>query len=182
MPEAIRQILERHLQSILDCDVTAYHASTVPELTLYEWYVTPHRIDGLGFHDFLMTESARPDTPAIAPRIALSIPEGIPEGTALDPSGRAGNVPDKVPSEARDGVTSEAREKARERFDLANYREQLYGDCAVCCYTLLISRATSQGTTVRSHNESRVFVRRDGVWKVVHVHKSPAWNAPHQAA
>ena len=125
-------------------------------------YVTPHRIDGLGFHDFLMTESARPDTPAIAPR--------IPAGTGLDPSGRAGNTPDKFPSE-----------KARERFDLANYREQLYGDCAVCCYTLLISRATSQGTTVRSHNETRVFVRRDGVWKVVHVHKSPAWNAPHQA-
>jgi hypothetical protein len=171
--ENVRSVLERHLQSILDCDVKAYHASTVPELTLYEWYVTPHRIDGLGFHDFLMTESARPDTPAIAPRIAPSIPGGIPEGTALDPSGRAGNAPDKVPSEAR--------EKARERFDLANYREQLYGDCAVCCYTLLISRATSQGTTVRSHNETRVFVRRDGAWKVVHVHKSPAWNAPHQA-
>ena len=155
--ENVRSVLERHLQSILDCDVNAYHASTVPELSLYEWYVTPHRIDGLGFHDFLMTESARPDTPA----------------TALDPSGRAGSAPDKVPSEAR--------EKARERFDLANYREQLYGDCAVCCYTLLISRATSQGTTVRSHNETRVFVQRDGVWKVVHVHKSPAWNAPHQA-
>ena len=168
--ESVRLVLERHLQSILDCDVNAYHASTIPELTLYEWYVTPHRIDGLGFHDFLMTESARPDTPAIAPRIALSIPEGIPEGTALDPSGRAGNAPDKFPSE-----------KARERFDLANYREQLYGDCAVCCYTLLISRATSQGTTVRSHNETRVLVRKDGVWKVVHVHKSPAWNAPHQA-
>jgi len=157
MPEAIRQLLERHLQSILDNDITAYHTSTVPELTLYEWYVTPHRIDGLGFHDFLMTESARPDTPA----------------TALDPSGRAGSAPDKVPSEAR--------EKDRERFDLANYREQVYGDCAICSYTLLISRATSQGTTVRSHNETRVFVRRDGVWKVVHVHKSPAWNAPHQA-
>ena len=155
--ENVRPVLERHLQSILDCDVNAYHASTVPELTLYEWYVTPHRIDGLGFHDFLMTESARPDTPA----------------TALDPSGRAGNTSDKVPSEAR--------EKARERFDLANYREQVYGDCAICSYTLLISRATSQGTTVRSHNETRVFVRRDGVWKVVHVHKSPAWNAPHQA-
>jgi hypothetical protein len=171
--ESVRSVLERHLQSILDCDVNAYHASTVPELTLYEWYVTPHRIDGLGCHDFLMTESARPDTRAIAPRIAPSIPEGIPQGTALDPSGTAGNAPDKVPSEAR--------EKARERFDLANYREQLYGDCAVCCYTLLISRATSQGTTVRSHNETRVFIRRDGVWKVVHVHKSPTWNAPHQA-
>jgi len=162
--ENVRSVLERHLQSILDCDVNAYHASTVPELTLYEWYVTPHRIDGLGFHDFLMTESARPDTPAIAPR--------IPEETPLDPAGQSGG--------AAEGPSA-AMEKARERFDLANYREQVYGDCAICSYTLLISRATSQGTTVRSHNETRVFVRRDGVWKVVHVHKSPAWNAPHQA-
>ena len=169
--ETIRPVLERHLQSILDCDVNAYHASTIPELTLYEWYVTPHRIDGLGFHDFLMTESARPDTPAIAPRIAPSIPEGIPEGTALDPAEQSGGAA---------GGPSAAKEKARERFDLANYREQVYGDCAVCSYTLLISRATSEGTTVRSHNETRVLVRKDGVWKVVHVHKSPAWSAPYQ--
>jgi hypothetical protein len=113
-----------------------------------------------------MTESARPDTPAIAPR--------IPEGTALDPSGRAGRAPDNVPREARD--------KGRERFDLANYREQVYGDCAVCCYTLLITRGTPDGTSVRSHHETRVLVRRDDGWKVVHVHKSPAWNAPYQPA
>lgn len=144
--ESPRQFLERHLQAILDNDVAAYHASTVPELTLYEWYVTPHRIDGLAFHDFLMTESARPDTRA----------------TALDPAGRAG----------------QGTEKARERFDLANYSEQIYGDCAVCCYTLLITRGTGEGTSVRSHNETRVLVRRGGGWKVVHVHKSPAWNAP----
>jgi ketosteroid isomerase-like protein len=162
--ESIRAVLERHLQSILDCDVSAYHATTVPDLTLYEWYVTPHRIDGLAFHDFLMTESARSGTPAIAPRIAPSIPEGISEGAPLDPSARAGPA----------GV------KPRERFDLANYREQVYGDCAVCSYTLLISRATAEGTRVRSHQESRVLVRTAGQWKVAHVHKSPAWNAPYQ--
>ena len=160
MSESLRPTLERHLQSILDCDVEVYHATTVPELSLYEWYVTPHRIDGLGFHDFLMTESARPDTPSIAP--------GIPEGTPPDPAGQSG------------GAAGGPRERARERFDLANYREQVYGDCAICSYTLLISRATSEGTTVRSHNETRVLVRKDGVWKVVHVHKSPAWSAPYQ--
>jgi hypothetical protein len=32
---------------------------------------------------------------------------------------------------------------------------------------------------VVSHNESRVIVKQDGKWKVVHVHKSPAWQAPH---
>ena len=157
-PQSVRPFLERHLQSILDADLETYHASTVPELTLYEWYVTPHRIDGLGFHDFLMAESARPDTPA----------------TALDPAGRAGRAADRVPSEAR--------EKTRERFDLANYSEQIYGDCAVCCYTLLISRGTAEGTSVRSHHETRVLGRVDGEWKVVHVHKSPAWKAPYQPA
>ena len=154
--DSARLFLERHLQSILDSDLATYHATSVPELTLYEWYVTPHRIDGLGFHDFLMAEAARPDTPA----------------TALDPGGRSIPAADRVPSETRD--------KGRQRFDLANYREQVYGDCAVCCYTLLISRATSEGTTVRSHHETRVLIRAKGEWKVVHVHKSPAWNAPYQ--
>jgi len=32
---------------------------------------------------------------------------------------------------------------------------------------------------VASHNESRVIVKIDGVWKVVNCHKSPAWQAPH---
>ena len=147
--EAVRHVLERHLQAILDNDIPTYHATTVPELTLYEWYVTPQRIDGLPFHDFLMTESARPDSPA----------------TALDPAGQAGAV-----------------DKARQRLDLANYSEQVYGECAICCYTLLVSRGTADGVTVRAHNESRVMVRFGGEWKVVHVHKSPAWKAPYEGA
>src|SRR3990172_7927345 len=131
--EAVRAVLERHLQSILDNDVAAYHATTVPELTLYEWYVTPHRIDGLPFHDFMITESARPDT----------------AGTALEPT-PSGGSPSETP---------------RQRFDLANFREQSYGDAAVCTYTLLITKGTSTGVTVRSHNETRVLVRLDGGWK-----------------
>jgi hypothetical protein len=140
----IRRSLERHLQSILDCDLRTYHATTSDDLTLYEWYVTPQRIDGLAFHDFLMTEAARPDSAA----------------TPLDPTPAA------------------AADKARVRFDLANYHEQVYADTAICSYTLLVSRGTSSGVTVRSHNESRVLIRRDGEWIVVHVHKSPAWPAP----
>jgi len=145
--ETVRAVLERHLQAILDNDVSTYHATTVPELTLYEWYVTPHRIDGLPFHDFLMADSARPDTPA----------------TALDPAGQAG-----------------AADRTRERFDLANYHEQVYGDSAICCYTLLLARGSAQGVTVRSHNESRVLIRFGTEWKVAHVHKSPAWKASYE--
>jgi len=29
--------LHRHLQSIFDADLDTYHATTVEELTLYEW-------------------------------------------------------------------------------------------------------------------------------------------------
>lgn len=144
----IRSILESHLNTIFDGDIDAYKASTVPELTLYEWHVTPHRIEGIPFHNFVMTEAKRDDT----------------AGIALDPHPElTANV-----------------EKARVRFDLANYSEQVYENAAICSYTMLISKGTSAGVKVSSYNESRVFVRLDNSWKVVHVHKSPSWNAPFQ--
>jgi hypothetical protein len=142
----IREFLERHLQSIFDSDLETYHATTVPELTLYEWYITPHRIDGIPFHDFMMTEAARPDT----------------TGAALAPDGSA------------------LKEKPRTRFDLAHYSEQRYGDTAIASYTMLLQRGTSSGVKVISYNESRVVVKFPDGLKVVHVHKSPAWNAPFQ--
>jgi hypothetical protein len=145
----IRGFLERHLQGIFDGDIEHYHSTTTPEMTLYEWYVTPHRINGRPFHDFMMQEAARPDT----------------AGVALDPRA-AGGIPE---------------DKGRMRFDLADYHEQQYGDAAICSYTLLISRGTSSGVRVISYNESRVLVQTGGTWKVVHVHKSPSWNAPFQA-
>jgi hypothetical protein len=149
MMSEIRQFLEQHLQSIFDCDLDGYHDSTAPDLSLYEWYVTPHRIDGLPFHDFMMTEAARPDSASLAL-------DPLPQGES--------------PSDKR-----------RTRFDLANYREQAYGEVVICSYTLLVSRGSDAGVSVRSHNESRVLVRLDGRWKIVHVHKSPAWAAPFAA-
>lgn len=70
-------------------------------------------------------------------------------------------------------------EPAPTRFDLANLKIQLYGETAIASYTLLVSTATPQGVKVAAHNESRVMVKFDGAWKVVHVHKSPAYPAPH---
>jgi len=58
----IHAFLLRHLGAILENDIQAYHATTHEELTLYEWWVTPHRIDGLSFHDFMMAENARRGT------------------------------------------------------------------------------------------------------------------------
>ena len=141
MDQDVQDFLLRHLKAVQDNDLAAYHATTAPELTLYEWWVTPHRIDGLPFHDFMMESNAS-------------------RGTVFG---------------------AESSRKAETRFDLANLSIQRYGDTAVASYTLLVSTALPDGVQVVSHNESRVMVKRGGEWKVVHVHKSPAWAAPHVA-
>lgn len=46
--------LHRHIQSIFDGDVEAYCATTAEDLSLFEWWVTPHRQDGLEFHRFMI--------------------------------------------------------------------------------------------------------------------------------
>jgi len=46
--------LDRHLRSIFSRDMEGYKATTSGELSLYEWYVTPHRQDGLDFHLFMI--------------------------------------------------------------------------------------------------------------------------------
>jgi hypothetical protein len=148
MQEA-REFLEHHLQGIFANDISAYRASTVPDLTIYEWYVTPQRIEGLSFHEFMLEETGREDNP----------------GMPLDPQDEAG----------------QGRGGTRQRFDLANYREQRYGDTVICTYTLLISRSSATGVNVLSVNETRVLVAFEGKWRVVHVHKSPSWKAPFQA-
>jgi len=137
--DKIIAFLKKHLQSIQDNDTQAYAETTAEELTLYEWWITPHRIDGLPFHEFMMTSNAE-------------------RGTVFG---------------------AETFSKSPTRFYLSNLQVQNYGDTAIASYTLLISTATADGVKVASHNESRVMVRLNGTWKVVHVHKSPAWQAPH---
>jgi len=135
--------LKRHLKSIEENDTGTYHATTDADLTLYEWWVTPHRIDGILFHDFMMEQNAR--------------------------LGKVFGAEGKSAGEA----------SSQTRFDLANLRIQCYGDTAIASYTLLASTAADTGVKVAAHNESRVMVKVNGEWKVVHVHKSPAWGAPH---
>ncbi|MBN2046068.1 MAG: nuclear transport factor 2 family protein [Anaerolineales bacterium] len=141
--EEIQKFLIDHLNTVRENDIEGYHATTAEDLTLYEWWVTPNRIDGLGFHDFLLEENAR---------------KGTTFGSESDP-----------------GV-----ENSHSRFDLSNLKIQRYDDTAIASYTLLITTASSAGIKVASHNESRVMVKLNGQWKVVHVHKSPSWHAPHQ--
>lgn len=139
----ILEFLLHHLNAIYQNDVQTYHATTGEDLTLYEWWVTPHRLDGLPFHDFMMTENAR-------------------RGSVFG-----------VESQVAGG------EQPRIRFDLANLHIQRYADTAIASYTLLTSTGSTIGVHVDAHNESRVMVKIDDQWKVVHVHKSPAWPAPH---
>lgn len=138
MEAEVKEFLLRHLKAINENDVKVYYETTHPDLTLYEWWVTPHRIDGLSFHAFMMESNAR-------------------RGTVFGAEG----------------------EPAPTRFDLANLKIQHYGEMAIASYTLLVSTDTPQGVKVAAHNESRVMVKFNGAWQVVHVHKSPAYSAPH---
>jgi len=141
MDTEVHEFLLRHLQSVQENDPAAYRDTTAEDLSLYEWWITPHRVEGLPFHEFMMSSN-----------------------------------------EARGTVFgSDSPQAAKARFDLANLSIQRYGDAAIASYTLLVSTALPDGVKVVSHNESRVMIRAGGRWKVVHVHKSPAWPAPHTA-
>jgi len=141
----IHEFLLKHLRSVQENDTRAYHETTSEDLTLYEWWVTPHRLDGLPFHEFMMQANAQ-------------------RGTVFGAPESAGDRPD---------------EAAQTRFDLANLHIQRYADTAIASYTLLTSTASAAGVKVAAHNETRVIVKISGKWKVVHVHKSPAYAAPH---
>ena len=138
----IYSFLVAHLEGIFVNNLDRYHKTTHPELSLYEWWVTPHRIDGLPFHNYMMESNAR-----------LGSVFGLDPQKGIEP---------------------------RPRFDLANLLIQRYDNTAIASYTLLTSRTTESGVVVRAHNESRVMVKFEHGWQVVHVHKSPAWNAPYQ--
>lgn len=53
----IWDFVHRHVQSIFSKDVATYKATTAAELSLYEWFITPHRQDGLDFHLFMIDNS-----------------------------------------------------------------------------------------------------------------------------
>lgn len=137
MDPEIHEFLLKHLNGIMKNDIASYHETTSEDLTLYEWWVTPHRIDGLPFHEFMMT------------------------------------------SNGERGAVFGAEGAGKTRFDLSNLLIQRYGDTAIASYTLLISTSSKDGVKVVSHHETRVIVKIDNKWKVVHVHKSPAYQAPH---
>lgn len=50
--------LHTHLRAIFERDPEAYAATTAEDLSLYEWFVAPHRQDGLAFHEFMIRHGA----------------------------------------------------------------------------------------------------------------------------
>lgn len=59
------------------------------------------------------------------------------------------------------------------RFDLLTPKVQCYGDSAVVTYTRLLTFNDSGKPSWRTFNESRVFIRQDGKWLMVHFHRTP---------
>ena len=133
--QEVWDFLHRHLQSVFSKDVATYKATTAEDLALYEWFITPHRQDGLDFHLFMIDNS------------------WAEAGTEY-------------------------------RYDLWEPRLQLFGEgetiTAVVSYTFMLSINTEAGIRHLSHNETRVLIKNHEGWQVVHVHKSPAWRAPHE--
>jgi ketosteroid isomerase-like protein len=127
--QSIWDTLHRHLESVFSRDVDTYRETTAADLSLYEWFVAPHRMDGLDFHLFMISQN-----------------------------------------------WAAAGEDFR--YDLWEPRLQLYGDTAIVSYTFQLTLCNDGVMSHRSHNESRVLVKQDGRWLIVHVHKSPAWQAP----
>jgi ketosteroid isomerase-like protein len=59
------------------------------------------------------------------------------------------------------------------RLDIVNPRVQLYGNVAIATYTLVVTRSDEGGIRFQTTNETRVFVREDNRWMMVHFHKTP---------
>src|SRR5205085_6339084 len=60
------------------------------------------------------------------------------------------------------------------RFDMLTPHVHLLGDSAVVTYTRLMTYSTDSGPVFRAFNETRVFARKDGAWKMIHFHRSHA--------
>lgn len=116
-------ITEEMLRAMYTGDSEIHRRYCADDMSSFEWYIAPYRIDGVEFHLRL-----------------------IEAGGNGEPS----------------------------RLDMLTPRVQVYGETAIVNYTLLKTKIVDgmppQFSTI---NETRVFVRLQGTWKMVHLHKSP---------
>lgn len=60
------------------------------------------------------------------------------------------------------------------RFDMLTPRVQVHGDTGIVTYTRLMTYVGSAGPRWSAFNETRVFVREAGQWRMAHFHRSAA--------
>lgn len=121
----ILEITEQMLQAMYTADPEVHRKHCAADMTSFEWYIAPYRIDGAEFH-LRLIEAGGNGTPA--------------------------------------------------HLDMLTPRVQVYGDTAIICYTLLKTEtapAEEIAPEFSTINETRVFVKIEGTWKMVHLHKSP---------
>lgn len=70
-------------------------------------------------------------------------------------------------------ITESQQVPRRHHVELVDPVIRVYGDCAYAAYTLLVQRDNDDGFSISSMNETRVFAKEDGRWKMVHFHRSP---------
>ena len=121
--EEVLAITRQMLDAMYTSNPEVHRRHSAEDMSSYEWYIAPQRIDGLEFHLRL------------------------------------------IESGGNGGASS---------LDMLTPRVQVYGDTAIVNYTLLKTTlpeaAPPQFSTM---NETRVFVKLEGIWKMVHLHKSP---------
>ncbi len=59
------------------------------------------------------------------------------------------------------------------RFDMLSPRVQVYGDTGIVTYTRLMTYDANGKPRWSTFNETRVYVRQAGDWKMAHFHRSP---------
>lgn len=104
--QEIWDFLHRHLRTIFTRDVEGYQATTSPELSLYEWFVTPHRQDGLDFHLFMIEHNwAGADSDhrydLLEPRLQLYGDTAIVSYTFMFTIARDGSIEHRSHNESR---------------------------------------------------------------------------------
>ena len=58
------------------------------------------------------------------------------------------------------------------RFDMLTPRVQVYNDTGIVTYTRLMTYDENGKPRWTTFNESRIFVRQDGAWKMAHFHRT----------
>lgn len=62
------------------------------------------------------------------------------------------------------------------RFDLLTPNVQVYSDTGIVTYTRLMTYNINGSPRWTTFNETRVFVKLEGEWKMAHFHRSPTSN------